>query len=117
MRFQECYKTLWKCIYNLKNWTGEDAKYFEQCSQSSKVTITMIDKENAEQNYGVFGSADDAVLRKGGSECSPGTGFWPLAKGDLGVEAAFISNLWHYVAAKMNFAPGEMSLIDASNID
>ena len=32
MRFQECYKTLVNCIYNLKNWTGEDAKYFEECS-------------------------------------------------------------------------------------
>ena len=32
MRFQECYKTLWNCIYNFNNWTDKDAKYFESCS-------------------------------------------------------------------------------------
>lgn len=31
-RLQECYKTLINCIYNLENWTGEDAKYFDKCS-------------------------------------------------------------------------------------
>ena len=44
MRFQECYKTLIKCMYNLDNWVGEDAKYFESCSQSSKTTITTFEK-------------------------------------------------------------------------
>lgn len=44
MRFQECYKTFWNCVYNLKNWTGEDALFFENCSQSSKTTITTFEK-------------------------------------------------------------------------
>ena len=44
MRFQECYKTLYNCVYNLDNWRDEDtAKYFEKCSQSSKTTITTFE--------------------------------------------------------------------------
>ena len=44
MRFQECYKTLINCIYNLDNWRDEEtAKYFEKCSQSSKTTITTFE--------------------------------------------------------------------------
>ena len=42
MRFQECSKTLYNCIYNFKNWTGDDAKIIDECSQSSKTTITVI---------------------------------------------------------------------------
>ncbi len=63
MRFQECYKTLVNCIYNMKNWTGENAKYFEECSQSSKTSITMLENTRAEQNVEFFGSGDDSVLR------------------------------------------------------
>jgi len=48
MRLQECYKTLINCIYNLDNWKGEDSKYFEKCSQSSKTTITTYFKEREE---------------------------------------------------------------------
>ena len=82
-RLQECYKTLINCIYNVDNWTGEDAKYFDKCTQSGKTTITTYQKTREETTWGVFGSNDDAVLRKGGSECSPGKTFLPIAIGDI----------------------------------
>ena len=117
MRLQECYKTLINCIYNLDNWRDETAKYFEKCSQSSKTTITTYFKERAEETFGVYGSADDTVLRKGGSECSPGTGFWPLAIGDVKQVSYFLNNFGHYMAAKSNFQPGEFDLINVGNRD
>ena len=49
MRFQECYKTLYNCVYNLDNFRdAQTAKYFEKCSQSSKTTITMYEYDWAE---------------------------------------------------------------------
>jgi len=100
MRFQECYKTLWNCIYNLDNWSSEDAKYFENCSQSSKTTITTFEKEWEEETFGVMGSDDDDILRTG-SNCTPGTGFWPFFIGDL--QTSFTNNLLHYVAGKSGY--------------
>ena len=113
MRFQESYKTLWSCIYNLDNWTTEDAKYFEKFSQSSKTTMTTYLKEIDEESFGVIGSDKDATLRTGAG-CTPGTGFWPLFIGDL--QSQFVSNLWHYLAESANFEGGEFTLIDADNI-
>ena len=113
MRFQESYKTLWNCIYNLDNWTTEDAKYFEKFSQSSKTTMTTYLKEIDEESFGVIGSDKDATLRTGAG-CTPGTGFWPLFIGDL--QSQFVSNLWHYLAESANFEGGEFTLIDADNI-
>jgi len=57
MRFQECYKTLINCVYTLDE--GEDEKYFEKCSQSSKTTITTFEKTWDEKTYGVIGGDDD----------------------------------------------------------
>ena len=113
IRIQECYKTMINCIYNVKNWESEDSKFFEKCSQSGKTSITMFEKEWAEKTFGALGSNDDAVLRLGGTECSPGTGYWPLAIGDI--KSSYISNLFHYVAAKYDFEGGSMSLIDAGS--
>lgn len=98
MRFQECYKTLWNCVYNLKNWTGEDALFFESCSQSSKTTITTFEKTYDEETFAVLGSDDDETLRTG-SLCTPGTGFWPLLPIDY-VTSTFWENMFTYVAEK-----------------
>ncbi len=59
-----------------------------------------------------MGSNDDAVLRTG-KDCSPGTGWYPLAIGDI--KSNYISNLFHYVAAKNEFQGGSASLIDAGS--
>ena len=111
MRFQECYKTLWNCLYNMKNWTGDDAKYFESCSQSSKTTITMHEKTRDEITFGVIGSQDENVLRTG-KLCSPGTGFWPLFPIDY-VETAIFERLATYMAEKQGFGNMKtVSLLD-----
>lgn len=116
MRLQECYKTLINCIYNLNNWKDETAQYFEKCSQSSKTTITTYYKEREPETFGVYGSAEDKVLRTG-TDCNPGTGFWPLAIGDIKQVSYFVNNLGHYMAAKSNFEPGEFDLINLGNRD
>ena len=36
MKLQECLKVLINCMYDFEQWTGEDAKFFEECEQSSK---------------------------------------------------------------------------------
>ena len=100
IRIQECYKTLINCIYNFDNWEKEDSKFFVKCSQSGKTSITMYEKEFAEETFGQIGNSDDAILRTG-TDCSPGTGYWPLAIGDI--KTSYISNLVHYIAAKAYF--------------
>lgn len=115
-RLQECYKTLINCIYNLDNWYGDDAKYFDKCSQSSKTTITTYNKEREEKTWGVLGSQYDAILRKGGSECSPGKTFLPLAIGDIKSSYVATNLLW-YMADRTDFAGGETLLIDVGNRD
>jgi hypothetical protein len=62
----------------------------------------------------VIGSADDKILRTG-KDCSPGTGFWPLAIGDIKQVSYFANNLGHYMAAKSNFEPGEYELLNVGN--
>ena len=111
MRFQECYKTLINCIYNLDNWRdAETAKYFEKCSQSSKTTITTFEKTFDEQTYGVLGSADESVLATG-TNCSPGTGYRFFPIGDI--QGRFMPNLYHYIAQRSNYEGGELFKIDA----
>jgi hypothetical protein len=114
MRFQECYKQLIKCMYNLDNWEGLDAKYFDKCSQSSKTTITTYEKDYLEQNYGVIGSIDDTVLRTGAG-CSPGkVSFLPFFIGDI--QTKFVENFLHYMANKSGFATSnEITLLDVAN--
>ena len=98
-RLQECYKTLINCIYNLEAIKGEDAKYFDKCSQSGKTTITTYNKESTERTWGVLGSADDDILRQGGSECKPGKSFLPIAIGDI--KGSYVAaNLLAYMADK-----------------
>lgn len=120
MRFQECYKTLVKCIYNLENFSGPDAKFFEDCSQSSKTTITMYEKNVDEFNAVQIGDADDSVLRFG-SACKPGATVFPLLPaGDIGGTAAvsFFNNVMHYiakVAAERNLVSGSRNIINVSS--
>ena len=45
LKFQDCYITLIKCLYDWSNWTGEDAKLFDNCEQSSKEEIIMFEEE------------------------------------------------------------------------
>ena len=105
MRFQECYKTLVNCIYNIDNFTTDTAKYFESCSQSSKTTITMYSLTNDEWNFAFRGDADDEVLRADigtGSICKPGNSlnWYPIIpSGDI--KSSFIFNLIDYVATAM----------------
>ena len=110
MRFQECYKTLVNCIYNLQNFNGIDAKYFEECSQSSKTSITMLERTRAESNQDFFGSDDDDVLRTG-TGCIERT---PTFIGDL--QTSLVSNLLSYVKQTYDFKNGEVQLINAQNL-
>lgn len=110
MRFQECYKTIVNCIYNLDNFKDEEtAKYFESCSQSSKTTITTFEKSWDEKTIGVLGGDDDAVLATG-TGCNPGTGYSFFPTGDIDgvVSARLLPNLYHYVAQRNNFQGGEV---------
>lgn len=110
MRFQECYKTLINCIYNLDNFKDEEtAKYFESCSQSSKTTITTYEKTWDEKTLGVIGGDDDAVLATGVG-CRPGVGyrFFPIGDIDGTVAGRLVPNLFHYVAERNNFKGGEV---------
>lgn len=109
IRIQECYKTLINCIYNFKNWESEDSKFFEKCSQSGKTSITMLEKDWEAETFGTYGGTDDAILRTG-QDCNPGTGWWPIAIGDI--QTHYISNLVHYIAAESGFEGGQMDLID-----
>lgn len=116
MRFQECYKTIWNCVYNLDNFRDEEtAKYFEKCSQSSKTTITMYEYDWEEKTMGVLGNDDDTELAQG-INCSPGEGYRFFPIGDLGgVENTFITNLYHFVAARSNYEGGELYNISANS--
>ena len=71
----------------------------------------MIEKTRAETTFGVIGSDDDDVLRTG-TNCKPGTTFLPIAVGDI--QTAYISNLWHYMAARTG--NGATQLIDVKNL-
>ena len=114
MRFQECYKTIINCIYNLDTFRGDDAKLFESCSQSSKTTITIYSLTAAESNVVVIGSDDDDVLREGGSECVPGDTFIPiLPAGDLTSSSLIINTLYYIgeAAKKRGTASGTKQII------
>lgn len=43
LKLQDCYVTLIKCLYDWSQWTGEDAKFFDSCEQSSKEEIIMYE--------------------------------------------------------------------------
>jgi len=55
------------------------------------------------------------VLRQGGSECSPGKTFLPIAIGDIKQSYNILGNLGMYMAEKSNFKPGEVELLDLGN--
>lgn len=76
MKLMECLKVIVNCLYDRSNWTGEDAKYFEGCTQSSKEDVTLYDYTREEKLNYIMG-ADDATTVLGTS-CSPKDGFWPL---------------------------------------
>ena len=90
------------CIYDIQNdWYNENAKYFEDCSQSSKTTITMYEKTREEKNFAIVGDPDEDVLRANeNGECKPGSSAaWGFAPGDLVNASSFVlSNLFYYVA-------------------
>ena len=44
LKFQDCYVTLIKCLYDWSQWTGKDAKFFDACEQSSKEEVVMFDE-------------------------------------------------------------------------
>ena len=120
MRFQECYKTLVNCIYDLSNdWFNENAKYFESCSQSSKTTITMYENDREEQTFAIIGSDDDEVLRANeNGECKPGTSAaWGFAPGDLTSASSLImTNLISYIGQKAKFSSGSKEFLNVSNL-
>lgn len=109
-----------KCIYNLDNFKGDDAKFFEDCSQSSKTTITLYEKIIEEFNAVQIGDADDSVLRFG-SACKPGATIFPLLPpGDIGgtASATFFNNVMHYiakVAAERGMVKGSRPIINVSS--
>ena len=79
MKLQDCYKVFISCIYDFTNWTGEDAKYIDQCSQSSKEDYILYKKQALETSYYYYGGPDKFTSIANNASCKPGTNsFLPI---------------------------------------
>lgn len=88
MKLQDCYKVIVSCIYDFENWTGEDAKIFDKCTQSSKEDVTIWDWQELESIRYYWGDKDSRTSRSDLSDtdakCTPGKLSWiPIWKGSL----------------------------------
>merc|ERR1719174_1579565 len=70
LKFQDCYVTLIKCLYDWSQFTGPDAKIFDDCEQSSKEEITMFDTPFPEYTLYQLGQESETLQRQG-YECKP----------------------------------------------
>ena len=68
MKFQECYKNLFNCIWSLDAWNTQWSKYIDACSDSTSTVISMV-----KWNYDSSGS-DRYFIGNGidSSACTPG---------------------------------------------
>jgi hypothetical protein len=76
LKTMECLKVLINCLYDWSQFTGEDAKWFNECRQSSKEDITMYEFTREETISYLRGNKDTVTVY--GTDCSPKTGFWPI---------------------------------------
>jgi len=77
VKFQDCYTLLIKCLYDWSQWTGTDAKFFDNCEQSSKEEIVMWEKDIEEISSYQLGTESER-LQKAGEKCSPQIDIIPL---------------------------------------
>ena len=71
MKMQECLKDVISCIYHFDNWSAIDAKYFQECKQSSQEYITMYTKTHKSvQNY-LMGADDKTASALDTESCFP----------------------------------------------
>ena len=99
-KLQECLKVLINCFYDYSQWTGEDAKYFEGCSQSSKEDVSVYTKDKDEAIGYLFGATDATTLL--GTDCSPKDGFWPLFSASRQEKRMFF-NLLNYLSSNQQY--------------
>ena len=71
MKAQECLKDLVSCIYSLDNWKGIDAKWFQECSQSSQEYITMYTNTRDAFTYYLIGADDETASALETTKCWP----------------------------------------------
>lgn len=86
------------CFYDFQQWTGEDAKFFEGCSQSSKEDVSVYSKDRDESINYLMGAEDETTLL--GTSCTPKDGFWPIfGPSETGrVEKRMLFNLLHWMS-------------------
>lgn len=77
IKLQDCYTLLVKCLYDWSQWTGKDAKFFDNCEQSSKEEIIMFEKDIEELTSYQLGTESEP-LQKRGQKCSPQIDIIPL---------------------------------------
>ena len=77
IKLQDCYTLLVKCLYDWSQWTGKDAKFFDNCEQSSKEEIIMFEKDIEELESYQLGTESEALQRQG-QKCSPQIDIIPL---------------------------------------
>ena len=97
LKFQDCYVTLIKCLYDWSQFTGEDAKFFDKCEQSSKEEITMFEEDFPEYSLYQLGQKSESLQRQG-YECSPQIDIIPLLPQNP-VSSKLWVNLMSYLGA------------------
>ena len=65
VKLQDCYTILIKCLYDWSQWTGKDAKIFDNCEQSSKEEIVMWEKDIPEYSMYQLGQKSEDLQRRG----------------------------------------------------
>ena len=92
LKFQECYTTLVKCLYDWSQFTGTDAKIFDSCEQSSKEEIVMFEEAVPEWTSYQLGQESESLQRLG-YQCSPQVDFIPLLPQNPVSTAMFVNAL------------------------
>lgn len=72
VKLQDCYKVLISCIYDFENWTGEDAKWIDECTQSSKEDYILYEYFMPESSKYNYGGPDEHLELDGYDKCTPG---------------------------------------------
>lgn len=79
IKLQDCYKVIISCLYDFENWTGEDAKYITECTQSSAEDYILYDYTDVESYKYYYGGPDKYAEIVDSTDCSPGKlSFFPV---------------------------------------
>lgn len=60
------------CLYDFENWTGEDAKYITECTQSSKEDYVLYKYKDVESYKYYYGGPDKYTSLDNHESCHPG---------------------------------------------